>query len=190
LYWLPLGAGAWLVRLSGRAFEAIVARLQHRAPRPLYLSALEVVTADGRFIIEMTPVPRHGNIDRGVVGEGSVGTRWARPCRIFRYEIHRWSGGVIPDVAMAIDSPVQVATGAAARQVLEDALSIPTPVWGRDELNAGEMWNSNSVTAWLLARSGIEIDEIRPPRGGRAPGWRAGVEIARRTSPSETPVAV
>ena len=41
----------------------------------------------------------------------------------------------------------------AARQLLDLAPDVPTPVWGRDELGAGEMWNSNSVTAWLLPRA-------------------------------------
>ena len=34
------------------------------------------------------------------------------------------------------------------------------------------MWNSNSVIAWLLASSGLPMDEIGPPAGGRAPGWK------------------
>src|SRR4051794_39779542 len=141
LYWLPLGAGAHVVRLSGRAFEAITARLQHRPRRALYHSALEVVTADARFVVEMTPVPAHRNLDRGVVAEGAVGTRWARPLRIFRYEVHRWRNGIIPDVAFAVKSPVRVSADAqVAKRVLELALSIPAPVWGRDELHAGEMW--------------------------------------------------
>ena len=42
------------------------------------------------------------------------------------------------------------------------------------------MWNSNSVVAWLLARTGLPVDEITPPPGGRAPGWRAGLVAARR----------
>jgi hypothetical protein len=41
------------------------------------------------------------------------------------------------------------------------------------------MWNSNSVVAWLLTRAGIDADAIRPPTGGRAPGWRAGIVAAR-----------
>jgi hypothetical protein len=53
-------------------------------------------------------------------------------------------------------------------------------VWGRDELDAGEMWNSNSVVSWLLARSGFDVNSIRPPAGGRAPGWQAGLIVARR----------
>jgi hypothetical protein len=42
------------------------------------------------------------------------------------------------------------------------------------------MWNSNSVISWLLARSGLPTDVIRPPAGGRAPGWHAGLVVARR----------
>jgi hypothetical protein len=42
------------------------------------------------------------------------------------------------------------------------------------------MWNSNSVIAWLLASSGLPMDGIRPPAGGRAPGWEAGLVAARR----------
>lgn len=89
--------------------------------------------------------------------------------------------GVIPDLACAIESPVRVsADPTVAGRVLELALSIPTPVWGRDELRAGEMWNSNSVTSWLLCRSGTDIRDIRPPGNGRAPGWDTGRTIAER----------
>jgi len=56
----------------------------------------------------------------------------------------------------------------------------PVPVWGRDELDAGEMWNSNSLISWLLVRAGIRVDAIRPPQDGRAPGWEAGIAVARR----------
>jgi hypothetical protein len=44
----------------------------------------------------------------------------------------------------------------------------------------GEMWNSNSVIAWLLARAGLDTDTIQPPAGGRAPGWNAGLVVAGR----------
>jgi hypothetical protein len=64
--------------------------------------------------------------------------------------------------------------------VLEAVRAIPTPVWGRDELCTGEMWNCNSVIAWTLMRSGIDATSIAPPAGGRAPGWRAGLVAARR----------
>jgi hypothetical protein len=53
-------------------------------------------------------------------------------------------------------------------------------VWGRDEQGAGEMWNSNSFIAWLIASSGLDAESIHVPAGGRAPGWRAGLVVARR----------
>jgi hypothetical protein len=39
LYWLPLGAGGWFVRLNGPLWEAIQARLEHRRPLDLYHTA-------------------------------------------------------------------------------------------------------------------------------------------------------
>jgi len=42
------------------------------------------------------------------------------------------------------------------------------------------MWNSNSVAAWLLACSGHDARGMQPPNGLRAPGWRAGLELASR----------
>jgi hypothetical protein len=45
---------------------------------------------------------------------------------------------------------------------------VPAFVWGRDELGIGEMWNSNSVISWLLAKSGIPAANIHPPAGARA----------------------
>jgi hypothetical protein len=64
--------------------------------------------------------------------------------------------------------------------VLEVVPQVPTPVWGRDELETGEMWNSNSVIAWVVTCSGIDSGSIQPPAGGRAPGWQAGLAVARR----------
>ena len=42
------------------------------------------------------------------------------------------------------------------------------------------MWNSNSVIAWVIARSGIDTESIQLPAGGRAPGWQGGLVVARR----------
>jgi hypothetical protein len=180
LYWLPLGAGGHSVRLNGRVFEAVVARLDRRPPRALYHSALEVRGPDGRYVIESAPVPDGIGQSRGVVAEGPVGTRWAGRLRIFRYEVRCWRDGVIPDLAEAVESPRRLSTDPrAAQRVLGAAPLVPTPVWGRDELGAGEMWNSNSVISWLLARSGLPAESIGPPAGGRAPGWRAGLVVAR-----------
>ena len=67
-----------------------------------------------------------------------------------------------------------------AERLLDLVAEAPTPVWGRNELGAGEMWNSNSLVSWVLARSGFDVDAVRLPSGGRAPGWDAGVVVARR----------
>jgi len=181
LYWLPLGAGGHLVRLNGRVFEAAAARAARRPACDLYHSALEVCVAPARFVIEQAPVRDARGEQRGVVAEGPVATRWAARFRIFRYEIRRWRDGEIPDIDEAVDSPRRLTDQrACAQRVLDLVPHVPTPVWGRDELETGDMWNSNSVTAWLIARSGIDTDSIQPPTAGRAPGWQAGLAVARR----------
>jgi hypothetical protein len=181
LYWLPLGAGGHSVRLNGRLFEALAARLERREPCDLYHSALEVRVPEGRFVIEQAPIRPGDGAQRGVVGEGPIGVRAAGRFKLFRYEVRRWRDGVIPDVAEAVESPHRLSDDPdCARRLLELVTQVPTPLWGRDELRAGEMWNSNSVTSWLITRSGFDVESIQPPRGARAPGWRAGIVIARR----------
>ena len=181
LYWLPLGAGGHSVRLNGRVYEAVVARLRRRPVSDLYHSALEVRVPEGRFVIEQAPMGAGDGAQRGVVAEGAVGSRWAGHLRIFRYELRRCRDGIIPDVAEAVESPQRLSDDPQrARRLLALVPSVPTPVWGRDELSAGEMWNSNSVIAWLVARAGLDADAILPPTGGRAPGWNAGLLVARR----------
>ena len=181
LYWLPLGAGGHSVRLNGRVFEAVAARLGRREACDLYHSALEVHVPEGRFVIEQAPVGAGDGSERGVVSEGAVGSRWAGRFRVFRYELRRWRDGVIPDAAEAVESPRRLTDDARlARRVLDLVPSVPTPVWGRDELRAGEMWNSNSVISWLVERCGLDAESIHPPPGGRAPGWRSGLVVARR----------
>jgi len=186
MYWLPLGAGGHSVRLNGKVFEAVAARLDKRTMQDLYHSALEVTVPEGRFVIEQAPARADGPL-RGVVAEGPVGSRWAGSLRIFRYEIRRWRNGVIPDANEAVDSPQALSDDPlVGRRVLDLVPEVPTPVWGRDELRAGEMWNSNSVIAWVLARSGLNMDAVHPPAGGRAPGWRAGLMVARRQEASDS----
>lgn len=190
LYWIPLGAGAHVVRLSGKLYESLAALLQHR-PRPaLYHSALVARGVDGCYVVEMTPVPdEQGRQERGVVAEGCVGTRRAGRLRIFRYEIRRWRNGLIPDLAYAVGGPVRLSDDVeVVGRLLETVPGVPTPVWGRDELAAGEMWNSNSVTAWLLSRIGLVEIAGGPPLGGRAPGWNAGVKVAHHELPARSPV--
>jgi hypothetical protein len=182
LYWIPLGAGGWFVRLNGRVYEAVHALLERRQPRDLYHSALEVHVPEGRFVIENAwPIPNVDGRSRGVVVEGPVGSRWVARFRPLQYEIRRWRDGVIPDAGEAVGGPQRVSDDPrAARRLLDLVTSVPALVWGRDELGTGEMWNSNSVVSWLLARSGVRTEELRPPAGGRAPGWEAGLLAARR----------
>jgi hypothetical protein len=159
--------------------------VQRRPRHDLYHSALQIEAPEGRYVIEQAPVPDlSGSEQRGVVAEGPVGNRWAGRFRIFRYEVRLWLGGEIPDIAEAVDSPRRLSSDERhARSVIDLIPKVPTPVWGRDELGTGEMWNSNSVIAWVVARSGLDAGSIDPPPGGRAPGWGAGVEVARRSQP-------
>ena len=190
LFWLPLGAGGRSVRWNGLLYEAASAVLQRRAASDLYHSALTVSLPPASWVIEMTPVwaPNDGG-DRGVVGEGAVGARWAGRSRLFRYEVRCWRGGSIADVAEAVASPVRITCDeATCRRLLALLPSVPTPVWGRNELDAGEMWNSNSVTSWALACSGLDLTAVRPPTGGRAPGWKAGIVAASRTQNEQAAV--
>lgn len=182
LYWLPLGAGGHSVRLNGRVFEAVVSRLERRAARDLYHSALIVRAPEGTFVIEQAPVWR-SEAERGVVAEGAVGSVWLGRFRLFRYELRCWRGGMIPDIAEAVESPQRLTEAPeVVQRIIELVPTVPTLVWGRDELHAGEMWNSNSAISWLVVRSGIDAGAARPPAGGRAPGWNAGLVVAGRSS--------
>ena len=169
------------MRLNGIVFEAMVARLERRSACDLYHSALVVCAPSGRFVIEQAPVRDNNGAERGVVAEGPVGSRVAGRFRIFRYEVRRWRDGVIPDVDEAVASP-QLLTDdpSRAQQLLDLVPDVPTPVWGRDELGAGEMWNSNSLISWLIVHTGLDIATIQLPVRGRAPGWDAGLVVARR----------
>ena len=156
--------------------------MERRERCDLYHSALEVRVPEGRFVIEQAPAWRDSS-ERGVVAEGAVGSHAAGRFRLFRYEIRCWRDGVIPDLAEAVASPQRLSTDPdCGRRLLELVPDVPTPVWARDELGAGEMWNSNSTIAWLIVRSGLDVEAIQLPPRGRAPGWRAGIVVARRAS--------
>jgi hypothetical protein len=170
------------VRLNGRIWEAIQARWEGRRPLDLYHTALVVRVPEGRFVVENCwPIPDADGPSRGVLVEGPVGSRRMGRWRVFRYEVRCWPEGIIADADEAVVSPQLLSDDPrVARRLLKLVGSLPSPVWGRDELGTGEMWNSNSVIAWLLARSGLPTDVIRPPAGGRAPGWQAGLAVAHR----------
>jgi len=183
LFWIPLGAGgAALVRFNGRVYEAVEARTERREPLDFYHTALEVRVPEGRYTIENGwPSPDSDTASRGVVVEGPVWSRRLYRYRWFRYEVRCWQDGTIPDVSDAVASPLMVSDDPdLAQRLLCLVPTVPSLVWGRDESNTGEMWNSNSVVAWLLSRTGLDADGLEPPAGGRVPGWDSG--IRRRTS--------
>ncbi|HYI46465.1 MAG TPA: hypothetical protein VE174_13490 [Actinomycetota bacterium] len=188
LYWLPLGAGGHFVRFNGRVYEAIDARLEHREAGDLYHSALVITVPEGRFVIEDAwPIPDGEGASRGVVVEGPVGSSRFGRIRAFRYEVRCWRDGVISDVAYAVASPQRISDQEIpSRHILRLVASVPPLTWGRRPAGTSEMWNSNSVISWLLARSGIDVQAIHPPTGGRAPGWATGIRLATGTSSTST----
>jgi hypothetical protein len=131
--------------MNGRIYEAFMSRVERRPVFDLYHSALEVRLPNERWVIESAPIRDSDGTDRGVVGEGPVGARWAGRFRLFRYELRVWPGGRIPDIDEAVESPHRLSTRSAdVERLLDLAELVPKPTWGRDELGAGEMWNSNS----------------------------------------------
>jgi hypothetical protein len=190
LYWLPLGAGGRFVRVNGRIYEAIVSRRDHRGPLDLFHTALEVTVPEGRFVIENAwPIPDRDGDARGVTVQGPVWSPRIARFRAFRYEVRRWHGGAIADIAEAVESPRRVSDDeTTARRVLDLTADVPPLVWGRRVGRSAEMWNSNSVIAWLLARGGVELQDIQPPDHGRAPGWSTGIELADTVTALEAAV--
>lgn len=181
LYWLPLGAGGRCVRLNGKIYEALVAGAQRRATCDLYHAALVAELPEGPTTVEVGPVWDRvsDTSDHGTVVSGPVGLRALGRSKWFRYEVRCWPGGVIPDLAYAVDSPRRLTRDeSVVRRTLAQVPAVPALTWGRDELGVGEMWNSNSVIAWVLVRAGLDLSHVRPPTGGRAPGFDAGLAAA------------
>src|SRR5207244_1946876 len=134
-----------------------------------------------RYTIEIAPSPDADEVSRGVVATGPVGTRYLGRWRLFRYEVRCWRGGVISDLCCAVGGARRLTEDPQiACRLLEVLPTVPTPVWGRDELNAGDMWNSNSMIGWVITTAGLPTSDLRPPVHGRAPGWNAGIAIAGR----------
>jgi hypothetical protein len=189
LYWLPLGAGGHVVRWNGRAYEAWAARRARRPRQALFHSALDVTAGGERHVIEMAPT-WSGPREHGAVSTGPVGLVWLGRSRWFTYDVRCWRDGVIPDLAEAVASPRRLSEdGRRARRLLQLTAWVPSLTWGRDELGTGDMWNSNSIVAWLLVRSGHDVSAVAPPGNGRAPGWAAGLELAARQTRGATAFA-
>lgn len=186
LHWIPLGAGgSGVVRFNGRVYERLMAWRERRTPLDLYHTALTIAVDGADWVVEtMWPSPKGDPATRGVVVQAPVFTRRLPRIRFFRYEVRRWLDGDLPDREFAIGGPLRVSDDPeVATRLLDLVEAVPPLVWGRDERDTGEMWNSNSVIAWLLAMSGHDMDSIRPPVRGRAPGWDAGVAVAAGIGP-------
>jgi hypothetical protein len=100
LYWIPLGAGAYVVRASGRTYECFFAFVQHGSPRDLYHSALVAAVDGASVVIEMTLYPTLGSgWSEESLLRALLGRRHAGRLRLFRYEIRRWQLGGCPTTA-------------------------------------------------------------------------------------------
>jgi hypothetical protein len=140
-------------------------------------------------VIEQAPAWGEGS-QHGVVAEGAVGARSLGRFRLFRYEVRRWREGVIPDIAEAVESPRRLSEEPhVAQRLLELVPQVPTPVWGRDELGAGEMWNSNSTISWLLPGPGSTSSRSHSPTvaGPRAGTPESQSRVASERSPVRAP---
>jgi hypothetical protein len=183
--------GAFVHRWSGRVFEGLAARYEHRETCDLYHAALEVRLDGDRFVIEMAPAWGSNQSDRRVVAEapsacrgsvalGTSDTRYAAGATV--------SFPICPRLSQARDASAPIEL--RRRQLLDLVPAFRTVTWGRDELRTGEMWNSNSLISWLLHRTGHDSDRLNPPERGRAPGWSAGVVVAAREMKPTVTVSV
>lgn len=185
LWWLPVGAGGHVVIHTSRWWERYRAWREHRDPRRLFHSALEVFIEPGghgprRHVIEMAPA--WGRLDPSVivVASGPVGLACLGRSPLFRYAVRCWPEGRIPDRDHAPAPPtVLILPAADAEALLRRVPEVPGHTWGRDVPGVGDMWNSNSLVSWLLETSGLDAGDLRPPDGGAAPGWTAGIVAAR-----------
>ncbi|OCI32870.1 hypothetical protein OERS_04620 [Oerskovia enterophila] len=180
LIWLPVGAGGHVVKHTSAWWERACAFVERRRPATLFHAALELCVDGVPYVVEMAPAWAVTSGERGVVATGPVGARWLGRSRYFRYEVRCWAHGVIPDREFAWTSSVVVTVDkAAVARVLCTVSDVAPLTWGRRATGASEMWNSNSLVSWVLARSGLSTSHLLPP-GGRAPGWRAGCEVAEQ----------
>lgn len=184
ILWIPLGAGGHVVRRTGWLYERLAAWRERRPAAPLFHAGLLACDGQDTYAIEMAPVWNLRVPDRGAVLEGPVGLRGLGRWRLFRYEVRRWRGGWIPDAADAVERTVVSTSSCLVTALLDLVPQVPRLTWGRDELRVGEMWNSNSLVSWLLTGTGLPVEGIAPPCGGRAPGWAAGVAATARRTPS------
>ena len=183
LYWLPVGAGtSTFQQMSLRLWEAIEAARARRPRAALFHCALKLTTAySGAFTLEMTPDFVKSRWP--AVATGPVGVAGADRVALFRYALRCVPGETLPDEEWAIESPVRLSQDCSSvERVLELTREVPRFVWGRRAPHTSEMWTSDAVISWLLVRAGIDLRDVVPPIGGRAPGWLAGIAVAEKQS--------
>jgi hypothetical protein len=122
---------------AGPRAAAPTAPLAHRSPR------------GGRVL------PSEGNRTtrpfRPQSGAWSRAARWSLAGRVASGSSATRSGCGEAGTSRTWPRPSTARDGSApARRVLEAVSQVPTPVWGRDELDTGEMWSSNAVIAWVI----------------------------------------
>ena len=102
---------------------------QRRRPLDLYHTALVVRVPEGRSVVENCwPIPDADGPARGVLVEGSVGSRRLRRWRVFRYEVRCWPEGVIADAGEAVASPQRLSDDPVmAHRLLDLVGAVPSP---------------------------------------------------------------
>lgn len=180
LLWLPVGAEtSRFQQASLRLWEAFEAARARRPRVALVHSALRVRTCDGTaYAIELTPAFQPTSVPPRATGP--VGLRMLGRFQLFRWALQCTPGGAFPDEQWATGEPDVLATDCdTADSLLQLTSTIPRYTWGRRRPGTGEMWTSDSVVAWLLVRASIDVAGVGPPPGTRAPGWDAGLLVAR-----------
>ena len=192
LLWIPVGAGGHLVGHTSRWWERVHAMLARRKPQLLLHAALDIHVDHDHYVIEMAPQWSGPRVDRGVVATGPVGLRWLGRSALFRYEVRCWRGGTIPDRRWAVEDPIPSLRQGGRRPIAAATHPrIPhAPTWGRTVLDTGETVESNSLVSWLLTVNGVTATDPEPPTGAHAPGWLAGLAMARRRSTLAAATAV
>jgi hypothetical protein len=180
LYWLPVGAGtSRFQQASLRLWEAIEAARARRPRQKLVHAALKIAAEDGiPHTLEL--MPAFVRADASPLITGPVGIRPAGRLRLFRYQFLCLRADRLPDEDFAFAAPVLLSEDpAAAARVLDLGHRVPRYTWGRRVPGTSEMWTSDSVVSWLLARAALTdpLAPLLPPPGTRAPGWQAGFQV-------------
>lgn len=121
---------------------------------------------------------------RGVVTERLVDTRRLGRFRLFRYEFRCWCDGVLPNQCSGgrIADDARRRAGHRPHPARPRAVGCP-PDLGRDELGIVDMWNSNSLVAWLLTTSGLDATAVTAANDGGTLSWASGLVAAADLGP-------